>query len=211
MDASETIGEKISRADQLEKAGQLSDAAAIYQKLFNNDPASQQVIDRLLIIYRKLKDYKSELSVLDAAIAAYRQRQKNVKEKWIQSHPQAATVGRSMLRQLEKADNAVIGLGEDPAVARWMKRKDLVTSRLTGKKRKKDANSGKAGKSGHTQKKAEALLRKQNEAEEKQRLQQENAAARKKVAQERREAAARQQKEKRNARRLSRNAILRCS
>src|SRR5438132_128033 len=131
MELSKTTGEQMAAARQLENGGRFSDAAAIYQKLFNRDPADQQAIARLLLIYRKLKDYRKELSVLNDAIAAYQRRQKAAREQWIQSHPKAASAGRSMLRQLEKGGNAVIGRGGNPMVERWLKRKDLVTGRIT--------------------------------------------------------------------------------
>src|SRR5882762_8022118 len=169
MESSMTIGKKMEAAHELEKAGRLSDAAAIYQKLFNSDPTSEQVIGRLLVMYRKLKDYRKELSVLNDAIAAYQKRQKAAREKWIQSHPKAASAGRSMLRQLEKTGNAVIGLGENHAVERWMKRKQLVTSRITGKKTKETRNPGKSKKVSAPQKKAKVLQPRQTKAGEKQR------------------------------------------
>jgi uncharacterized protein YciI len=182
MEASKTIGAQMDTARQMEKDGRLDDAATIYQKIFNSDPSGQQVIGRLLIIYRKLKDYRKELSVLDDAIAAFRLRQKGVREKWIQSHPDAASAGRSMLRQLEKAGSVAVGLGEDPVVERWMKRKDLVTGRVMGKKgkgRKETAKGHKETAKEHKEatkenktearKSAKALAYRHKKAEEKQR------------------------------------------
>jgi hypothetical protein len=93
----------------------------------------------LLVLYRKLKDYRKELSVLNDAIAAYERKQKAGRDKWIQSHPNAASAGRSILRQLEKGTGGIMGMAPDPLIERWMKRKELVTGRITGKKKKKAA------------------------------------------------------------------------
>ncbi|HMH21232.1 MAG TPA: YciI family protein [Puia sp.] len=197
MDQGMTIREKMETASQLEKDGRLSDAAAIYQKLFSNDPSGEKVIGRLLVLYRQLKDYKKELSVLNDAIAAYRQQQKSAREKWIQSHPKAASAGRSILRQLEKTGEAVTGLGENHVVERWMKRKQLVTSRITGVKVKKAADPGKVKKVSAPQHKAKTLPPRQSKSEEKQRQRQEAAAIRKKAAQDRKETIARKKREER--------------
>jgi uncharacterized protein YciI len=197
MEAKKTIGEQMDLASQLEAAGRLADAAAIYQKLFNSDPTGQQVIGRLLVMYRKLKDYRRELSVLNDVIAASQLRQKTKREQWIQANPKAARAGRSMLRQLEKDDDGIMSLGTDPAVERWIKRKNLVASRITGKKAKKPTNPGKAKKAAAAQKKAAPLLRKHIETKEKQRQQEKADAAKKKASRERAEAAARRKRKER--------------
>lgn len=131
-------------ARQLQTEGHLSEAASAYQKLFNSDPYDLEVIGRLLTIYRKLKDFQKELSVLDQAIAAYQRKQKAAQDNWIRLHPKAANVSRSMLKQLRKGGNSEAGLGTDKNVERWMKRKELVMARITGKKvkRKKDQTPG---------------------------------------------------------------------
>ncbi len=144
-------------ARELEKDGGLADAGVIYEKILKKDPGSEPAIERLLILYRKLKDYRRELSVLDGAIAEVRRRQKAVREQWIQSHPQAASAGRSMFRQLEKGGTAIMGSDDDPTVQRWIKRRELVAGRISGKK-------GQGGKGTPRQEK-EALAAKKKAAE----------------------------------------------
>lgn len=60
----------IDDARQLEKEDRLPDAAEIYQKIVDRDPGNQAAVGRLLVIYRKLKEYKKEISVINGAIAA---------------------------------------------------------------------------------------------------------------------------------------------
>jgi uncharacterized protein YciI len=185
MEPSKTIGQQFEAARQLEKDSRLSDAAAIYQKLVDRDPVAQNVIERLLIIYRKLKDYHKELSVLNDAIAAFQRRGKDAREKWIQTHPNAARVGKSMLRQLEKADSGLSGLGVDPLVDRLLKRRDLLARKISGKKGAKTDKKQRQPK--------EAAATKKSAAEERQ----EASAARKKAVEERKADLAQQKKEER--------------
>ena len=195
MEANKSVREQMEAARELERAGRLSDAAAAYQKLFNKDPTDQEAIGRLLVIYRKLKEYRKELTVLNDAIAAQELRRKAMRDKWIQSHPKAASAGKSMLRQLQKNSNALTGLGGDPVVERWMKRKNLVARRITGKKGKEQAKPKKGNKVDAGHKKAKILQLRHNEDKENQLQREEAAAARQKASRERIEAAARKKKE----------------
>jgi uncharacterized protein YciI len=189
-----STNEQIAIARRLEKESRLSDAAVIYQKIFDKDPTDQQVIGRLLVMYRKLKEYKKELAVLDDAIAAYQHRQKDIRNKWIQSHPKAASAGKSMLRQLEKDGNALMGLGEGLLVDRWMKRRDFVTSRITGRKPKVVSKAGETKKDTVGKKKTGTDQRRRTDARNQQRERDNAAAARKLAAQERKDRIARQKK-----------------
>jgi len=170
MDPGKSIGAQLTAASQLEKTGQLAGAAAIYQKLFDSDPANKQVIARLLIVYRKLKDYKKELSVLRDALAAYKLQQKTARDQWIQSHPKAASAGKSMLRQLEKAGGAGAGMAGDPSIEGWLKRKQLVMQKITGKTTKVTQLPRQSKKiAADTSRKTPSLLRSQNLTKSRQR------------------------------------------
>src|ERR1700733_6285845 len=181
MEPSKRISEQMDAARGLEKEGRLSDAAVIYQKLFNKDQTSRPVLERLLVVYRKLKDYPKELSVLDEALAAIGRRQKDVREKWIRSHPQAASASRSMFRQLEKGGDADLSWGNDPMVGRWVKRRSLVAQRISGKKGKGRKNTKKAKKDG-VRGKTEIFHPPLNAAKEKKRQMKEAADTRRKTA-----------------------------
>jgi uncharacterized protein YciI len=132
-----SIQEQMQEALDLEKHGEIADAAQIYQKIFDRDRGNRPVIHRLLVIYRKLKEYRKELAVIDAATTAYQQHQKTVQEKWINDHPKAAGIGRSMLRQLEQAGDKASIFGADPTVDEWLRRMKFVKRKISGKKAKK--------------------------------------------------------------------------
>ena len=57
----------------LEKSGNVKDAIAIYEQNISGDcyPATHS-FDRLCIIYRKAKDYKNEVRVLEKACKVFR-------------------------------------------------------------------------------------------------------------------------------------------
>ena len=75
---------------RLEQAGQLENAAAAYQQVVDADPANRDAVGRLLVVYRRLKEYRKELGVVEAALGAVAERDKTAQQKWIRSHPGAA-------------------------------------------------------------------------------------------------------------------------
>ena len=104
MKAIRSIQEMLAEGKEMEQTGQLPGAAAIYQKILDDDGRNQAVIGRLLIIYRRLKEYNKELEVIDGALAAYEQQDKTLQEKWIKAHPDAAGAGKAIFRKLGGAE-----------------------------------------------------------------------------------------------------------
>jgi uncharacterized protein YciI len=173
MKAMLNIREMIARGRQLEQAGQLAEAAVAYQKVVNDDGANQEAVGRLLILYRKLKEYGKELAVINGTLAAYKQRDKALQEKWIKDHPNAAGAGKAIFRTL-----GGLGMpGADSTVESLLKRKGLVERRAAGGKGKKRAVVKPI---------ATAAARKKEERDRKAAL----AAQRREEAQTRRDAAA---------------------
>jgi uncharacterized protein YciI len=122
---------------QAEQAGQLPHAATAYQRVVDADPANKEAVGRLLLIYRKLKEYRKELAVIDAALNAVAQRDKIAQDKWSAAHPEVAKLGKAVLRSL--GGQSATAYGTDPLVERLMKRKELVERRLGGGRVKKVA------------------------------------------------------------------------
>ncbi len=58
----------IKDARDLERKGEIKAAAELYVKLHQLSPKNLNVVQRLIIIYRKLKDEKKEIRYIDMAI-----------------------------------------------------------------------------------------------------------------------------------------------
>jgi len=134
MKALKNSTQLLAEAKQLEQASRLTEAAAAYQHLVDADPTNQQAVSRLLTIYRRLKEPKNELAVIEGALTAYAQKNKASQDKWLTAHPEAARAGRAFLRSL--GDDTVSGFGANPAVERLLKRKEVVEKKLGKSKRK---------------------------------------------------------------------------
>ena len=129
--------EMIAGGRRLEQAGELSEAAEVYQKVVDHDGGNQDAVGRLLVVYRKLKEYAKELTVIKGALSAFEQRDKALQEKWIRAHPKAAGAGRAMFRKL--GGTGASTSGADAVVNGLLKRKVFVEKRLAGGKPKKGA------------------------------------------------------------------------
>jgi uncharacterized protein YciI len=163
----------LAEARELEQASRLTEAAGVYQQLVDADPADQKSVSRLLILYRRLKEPKKELAVIESALSAYAQRGKTIQEKWISAHPQAARAGRAFLRSL--GGSTVSAFGSNPIVTRLLKRKELLEKKLYGKGQagkekvgKEKAGKSKAAPKASPAKTAEAAKKKQAVEERKQ-------------------------------------------
>jgi tetratricopeptide (TPR) repeat protein len=141
----------------LKAEGRLPEAAEVYQRMFNQDPKDLVTVRQLLILYRKLKEYRKELAVINAVMAAQDSYIREQRDKWLSKHPRAARTGRTLLKQLEAKGEQV---HDDPLMAALKKRKETVMKRL-GRKPKggrgkavKRASQKRAARNGALQKRA---------------------------------------------------------
>src|SRR5438309_4708473 len=74
-----TIKETLADARAAEESQQYDTAAELYQQILKQDTLNQEAYNRLMIIYRKQKDKKKELSIINTAIKAYQKFYKSKK------------------------------------------------------------------------------------------------------------------------------------
>jgi uncharacterized protein YciI len=127
MKAIKGVVHLLSEARRQEQDGQPEEAAALYQQVLDNDPRNRDAIRRLLVLYRRLKNSRKELTVINAALAAFAQHDKTAQQAWMTAHPEAARAGKAILRSL--GGQQVTAYGTDPMVEQLLKRKALVERR----------------------------------------------------------------------------------
>ena len=127
------VEERNLEARQAELDLDLQKAIKLYEQNIKEDYADEFAFDRLMIIYRRQKEYEKELRVLSRGIELFQQD--------MNEHLKHALRHRIDEKTLEQLSNAIIkkaGLKEkelyypDP-VNRWMKRKLFVEQKLKGK------------------------------------------------------------------------------
>jgi tetratricopeptide (TPR) repeat protein len=113
-------------AQTMEGEDRLEEAAKIYEKLVKADAVNEHAWNRLMIIYRKLKDHKKELVAINAAIAAFENRYKKPKS----AGKKLTLLSTAILKATGLSDKKGNSLYEPEPLGRWKKRKSIVLKRL---------------------------------------------------------------------------------
>jgi tetratricopeptide (TPR) repeat protein len=126
----ETLRERIELGRTLESESDYEGAEKIYLSILKKKPTNEEAYHRLMIIYRKMKENKKELDIIDKAVDAF------------SNHDDAAKSG-SKVHKLSMALGKSTGLLDkkgkslfDPEpVATWKRRKTLLQKKLKSKKK----------------------------------------------------------------------------
>jgi hypothetical protein len=124
------IEERNKTAMQAEQEKDVNKAIRFYEQNIREDHADKFAFERLMVIYRKDKEYKNELRVIKRGIEVF---QKKFKERV--KHSLARRVSDKKLEQLSNAIIKISGQKKeelhfpDP-VDKWLKRKEIVEKKL---------------------------------------------------------------------------------
>ncbi|WP_143305147.1 hypothetical protein [Chitinophaga vietnamensis] len=113
----------LEEAHQAEADGNLKAAVTLYRRALRIDPLTVAAYNRLMIIYRKQKDYIKELDIIDEAIHALQSHEQQQQKDWIRQNRKAASISRQLAQSLGQS-------WEDPVVSGWKKRAELVRTRI---------------------------------------------------------------------------------
>ena len=133
MPYSISFTESVKEAEEAIHEDRLKEAIAIYEKLIKRKPSYEKGYSRLMMLYRRIKEYRKELQVINAAI-------KNITEAF-------HTNGRELFgknNSVKRISNALMkSLGlktsqgkntyEPEQVIKWRKRKAIVLKKLSAK------------------------------------------------------------------------------
>ena len=124
---------KVKDARQAELNENTDDAIKLYEQIIASDYTDQLAFERLMVIYRKRKQFKDELRVINKGIDIFTQLNKRQLEENISK--------KKNKKEIEKLSNAFMktsGLidkkGKDvhipEPINKWLKRKAMVEKRL---------------------------------------------------------------------------------
>lgn len=131
------IAEKNEEGRQAEAGGDIPGAIKLYEESIRLDYPDPVAFDRLMILYRRQKQYKDEIRVINKAIKVFSQDyERHRKEQLPAAH------SRKKVRDLSAAIMKKAGLydrkGNDiyapEPIARWMKRKAVAVKRMSASK-----------------------------------------------------------------------------
>src|SRR3954464_11261598 len=118
-----TVKGLLTRARLAEEHGDVDTALKQYQEIIKVDPVNEQAYNRLMVLYRKMKDYKKELSVIDKGIKAF---EKLYRPKATGRMKKVAEISLEMAKSVGLVDKKGEAVYEPEPIGNWKKRKVLV-------------------------------------------------------------------------------------
>lgn len=128
-----TIKETLAEAKNAENLEQPETAAGLYEKALQQDKLNQDAYNRLMIIYRKLKDKKKELQVINSAVKAYKDFYASKKR----TSKSITALSNKLNKSIGLIDKKGNTLYVPEPIATWQKRKELLEKKDDKKKKKK--------------------------------------------------------------------------
>lgn len=126
-DDHKNVPDKIGAANIAEINGNTDEAISWYKEILKDSPLNENAYHRLMIIYRKNKDFKNELRIINAGIKAF------------ENFYKPKTKGRTkIITSISNKLNKLIGLVDrkgnhtyDPEpLGKWKKRKGIVARKV---------------------------------------------------------------------------------
>ena len=119
--------EHIKNAKEAEKEGEMEEAILSYKKAIKQKPLLEQPYTRLMILYRKSKQYDKELKLIDKAIELFADHYDKKKEGY-RGSGKIARLSKEILKII--GDKATGNFYPEP-VSKWEKRKKVVEKKLS--------------------------------------------------------------------------------
>lgn len=121
-----SLKKRIKEAYKAEEKEDLSLAIKEYEEAITKDPLAEKAYDRLMILYRKEKDYKKELRIITSGIKSFEKfyRSKKSRSKKI------VDISNKLNRSFGFTDKKGNNVYDPEPIARWKKRKTVVENKI---------------------------------------------------------------------------------
>lgn len=122
MPQSKSVKDILAEAKAAEAEDNLDDAITLYQEALQQDQLNELAYNRLMVIYRKQKEVKKELAIINTALVNY--------QKFNKTQQRTTKTITTLSNKLNKAFGLTDKKGNslylpEPA-ATWQKRKELL-------------------------------------------------------------------------------------
>jgi tetratricopeptide (TPR) repeat protein len=121
-----SIKKTIEEADEAEEKEDIPLAIKDYESAIEANPLLEKAYDRLMILYRKEKNYKKELQLINAGIKAFESFYKSRKS----GSRKIAEISKKLNRSFGFTDKKGNAVYDPEPIARWKKRKITVEKRI---------------------------------------------------------------------------------
>ncbi len=135
-----SLKELIEQGLSLEKEGKFKEAIQSYSAAIKRAPTYSAAYNRLMILFRRQKEYNKEIDLINQALQSYEQEIVNDRQQWEKDHSGSADISLKLAKSMGLINEKGLPVHEDPQVLAWRKRletaqKKLVCQNNTTKKR----------------------------------------------------------------------------
>lgn len=120
------VNKKVEPKEVREKKNLLQDF-----QLLKKDHLQDEAYDRLMIVYRKLKDYRKELAVIDRGIKAF----ENYYYSKVSKSKKVDEISNKLAKSIGLIDKKGNSTYDPEPIDKWKKRRMVVEKRLKPKKK----------------------------------------------------------------------------
>ena len=120
------LKKRIEETDNAEEKLDVTVSIKDYAEIIKRDPLREKAYDRLMILYRKEKDYKSELRLINTGIKTFEAFYKSKKT----GSKKIAEISKKLNRSFGFTDKKGNAVYDPEPIARWKKRKVTVEKRI---------------------------------------------------------------------------------
>ena len=121
----------LERAHHHEVAQEYSEAAAAYERALKEKPVNELAFNRLMILYRKLKDQRKELYTINSAIKTF---EDFYTPKGSKHGSKVSKLSLALAKSTGLVDKKGKNIFDPEPIAKWKKRKMLLEKKIKSKK-----------------------------------------------------------------------------
>jgi tetratricopeptide (TPR) repeat protein len=125
-----SINAQLKRARSLESDGCTEEAIKDYRAIITQDRLNVDAYNRLMVLFRKQKDYKKEHQIIKKALHAFEKEIKENQREWKKTNRKSADLSENLAKALGLLDNLGDPVYDDPQMMTWRKRLRVVEQKL---------------------------------------------------------------------------------
>ena len=119
-------------AKYMEAEGRHGEAIKLYEKLIKTEPYREYNYNRLMMIYRKQKDFKNELRIIDTGIKAF---SNFYMPSAVGKHKSIISLSKKLNTLTGLTDKRGNSLSDTEPIGKWKKRREIVMKKIKVKKK----------------------------------------------------------------------------
>lgn len=125
-----SLHDLLTEAKEAELNDDLPEAIKLYDRAVKQVPTDERAYNRLMVIYRKEKEYKLELKVIEKGIEVFAKLYQSKTKKVVGNDKEAVRLSNALIRSLGLKDKKGNDLIEHEPIATWKKRKEVVLKKI---------------------------------------------------------------------------------